>query len=29
MTTELIIIGIFCVVDDVMGKVEKHPQAKL
>ena len=29
MTTEMIIIGIFCVVDDVMSKVEKHPQAKL
>ena len=29
MTTELIIIGIFCVVDDGMGGVEKHPQAKL
>jgi hypothetical protein len=29
MTTEMIIIGIFCVVDDAMRKVEKHPQAKL
>ena len=29
MTTELIIIGIFCIVDDMMGKMEKHPQAKL
>jgi hypothetical protein len=29
MTTEMIIIGIFCVVDDKMRTVEKHPQAKL
>ena len=29
MTTEMIIIGIFCVVDDAMNEVEKHPQAKL
>ncbi len=29
MTTEMIIIGIFCVVDDGMGKMAKHPQAKL
>jgi len=29
MTTELIIVGIFCIVDDGMGGVEKHPQAKL
>src|SRR5579864_3805900 len=29
MTTEMIIIGIFCVVDDGMKEVEKHPQAKL
>ncbi len=29
MTTELIIIAIFCYVDDRMGDVMKHPQAKL
>ncbi len=29
MTTELIIILIFCYVDDQMGDIPKHPQAKL
>jgi hypothetical protein len=29
MTTEDIIIQIFCLVDDGMGEVPKHPQAKL
>lgn len=29
MTTEGFIIELFCWVDDPMGPVEKHPQAKL
>jgi len=29
MTTEMIIIGIFCIVDDTMKGISKHPQAKL
>lgn len=29
MTTELIIILIFCYVDDQMRDIRKHPQAKL
>src|ERR1700690_458041 len=29
MTTELIIIGIFCIVDDQMRDIAKHEQAKL
>jgi hypothetical protein len=29
MTTEMIIIQIFCYVDDRMSDIEKHPQAKL
>jgi hypothetical protein len=29
MTTEMIIIQIFCYVDDQMGDIAKHPQAKL
>lgn len=29
MTTEEIIIHIFCLVDDLMPEIEKHPQAKL
>jgi len=29
MTTELIIIAIFCIVDDQMGDIAKHEQAKL
>ncbi len=29
MTTELIIIAIFCYVDFRMQGIEKHPQAKL
>src|SRR5437763_14448299 len=29
MTSELIIVGIFCHVDDQMGELAKHPQAKL
>ena len=29
MTTEEIIIHIFCLVDDWMPEIEKHPQAKL
>ena len=29
MTTEYLIIALFCVVDDCMGKTAKHPQARL
>lgn len=29
MTTENLIIALFCVVDDSMGKIAKHPQARL
>lgn len=29
MTTELIIIAIFCLVDDRLPVIQKHPQAKL
>ena len=29
MTTELIIIAIFCLVDDHLPMIPKHPQAKL